>query len=104
MPEYPQRRAAAWYERYREIMLDEKWWIDYFRRQRLAKGAGPALKMIDLSIEAKGENAVYLMKKADLVAAGMTELELKKAYGYCGGMIYQGRAVKVSGCFDSRFH
>ena len=99
VPEYPKRRAATWYKRYKKVMLKEQWWMGYLDRVRLAKGAGQALKMIDLSIAARGEDAVYLMKKPDLLKAGMTEEEYAKAKGFCGGMIPSGRICKVSDLF-----
>ena len=73
--------------------------MGYLDRVRLSKGAGQALKMIDLSIAAKGGDAVFLMKKPDLLKAGMTEEEYAKAKGFCGGMISFGRVCKVRDFF-----
>ena len=96
VPEFPTRTAEEWADRYREIMLDQEWWLDYFERQRLAKGAGPAMKMIELSMAVKGEDGNRLINQGDLIAAGLTEEEIKKGKGFMGGMIWSGRVCKVS--------
>ena len=96
VPEFPKRTAEEWADRYREIMLDQEWWLDYFERQRLAKGAGPAMKMIELSMAVKGEDGKRLLKQEDLIAAGMTEDEIKKGKGFMGGMTCNGQICKVS--------
>ena len=99
VPEFPKRTAEEWADRYREIMLEQEWWLDYFERQRLAKGAGPAMKMIELSMAVKGEDGKRLIKKEALIAAEVTEEEIKKGYGYMGGMQNQGQICKVSEFF-----
>ena len=73
--------------------------MGYLDRVRLSKGAGQALKMIDLSIAAKGEESGRLMKHGDLLKAGLTEEEYAKGKGFCCGMIYNGRIVQVSDSF-----
>jgi len=96
VPEFPKRKAGELHERYREIMLEEQWWQEYFERVRLAKGAGPAMKMIEMSIAVKGEEGKRLIKKSEMLAAGMSEEEYQKGKGFIGGMVSFGLIIKVS--------
>ena len=95
MRKFPKITTEQWYDRYVEIMLDERWWLTYFERQRLALGAGPAMKIIELSMALRGKDGKRLIKKESLLAAGMTEEQIARGYGFMGGMICHGQICKV---------